>query len=74
MLDDKQLTDLSYEIDEIFYMLARKHKCSSLSLSAIMLARMVRIIEETGNPDDLRSVLELAMTTNDKRRNRRTLQ
>ena len=63
MLNDKQLTELSYEIDETLMKIATKYKCSPLSLSSIMIARLMRLVMETGDLSDLKSILAVAMNT-----------
>lgn len=63
MLNDEQLETLSYEVDDILMKLAQKHSIGSLSLSSIMIARLMRLVMETGDLDDLRSIMALAINT-----------
>lgn len=75
MLNDKQLEVLSYEVDDILMTLAQKHNIGSLSLSSIMIARLMRLVMETGDLDDLRSIMVLAInTTDDRTRDTHTIQ
>ena len=76
MLNDKQLELLSYEIDDLLTMIAHKHQVGPLSLSSIMLARLMRMVMETGDLDDLRSIMIQAINidTNDGTADNRILQ
>lgn len=75
MLNDAQLETLSYEVDEILMKLAQKHSIGSLSLSSIMIARLMRLVMETGDLNDLRSIMVLAInTTDDRTRDNPTIQ
>ena len=75
MLNDTQLEVLSYEIDDILVTLAQKHSVGSLSLSSIIIARLMRLVMETGDLDDLRSIMALAINTvNDRARDTQTIQ
>lgn len=65
-LDDKQLEHLSYEIDDYLLELANKYKCSSLSLSAIITARLVRLSMETGDTINFNKILQHAIETQSK--------
>jgi len=76
MLNDSQLEVLSYEIDDILVSLAQKHQVGSLSLSSIMIARLMRLVMETGDLNDFRSIMTLAINTrtDDGTRNNPTIQ
>ena len=52
MLNDKQLEDLSYEIDEFLVKCSNKYKVGTLSLSAVTLARLIRAVEAYGDRQD----------------------
>ncbi len=55
MLNDKQLEDLSYEIDDFLVKCSNKYKVGTLSLSAVTLARLIRAVEVYGERKDLLS-------------------
>ena len=74
MLNDEKLAELSYEIDDTLMKLATKYKCSSLSLSSIMIARLMRLVMETGDLSDLKSILAVAINTDERRTDNRVLQ
>lgn len=74
MLSNKQLEDLSYQIDDILMKLATENKISPLSLSSIMIARLMRLVIETGDLNDLKSIMALAINTDDRTRDTRVLQ
>ena len=74
MLNDEKLTELSYEIDNYLLELATKYKCSPLSLSSIMIARLMRLVMETGDLSDLKSILAVAINTDERRTDNRVLQ
>ena len=74
MLSDKELEVLSYEIDDMLLKLGTKYKCSSLSLSSIMIARLMRLVMETGDLSDLKSIMALAINTDDRSRDNIVLQ
>lgn len=76
MLNDAQLETLSYEIDDLLMNLAQKHSVGTLSLSSIMIARLMRMVMETGDLNDLRSIMALAINarTDDGTRNNPTIQ
>jgi hypothetical protein len=76
MLNDEQIAELSYEIDETLLKWAQKYQVGSLSLSSVMIARLIRLIQETGDMDELRSIMAIAINTNtdDRTRDNRVLQ
>lgn len=58
---------LAYEIDDELSKLIQKYKVSPLSLSSIMLARLMRLCMETGQLDDLKSIMMIARSQDEKR-------
>ena len=61
MLNDKQLEDLSYEIDEFLVKCSNKYKVGTLSLSAVTLARLIRAVEAYGERKDFDAIMMSAM-------------
>jgi hypothetical protein len=61
MLSDKELIDLSYEVDNVFSTLIEKHKISPLSFSAIVLARLMRLVQEVDNDSDFKQIMSSAI-------------
>ena len=71
MLSNKHIEDLSYEIDEFLLKCATKYSTGPLSLSAITLARCIRLVEEVGSREELDLIL---MTAMESRREQPTIQ
>ena len=71
MLNDKQLEDLSYEIDDFLVKCSNKYKVGTLSLSAVTLARLIRAVEIYGDRQDFDAIMLSAM---DSRREQPTIQ
>ncbi len=61
MLNDKHIEDLSYEIDEFLLKCSHKYSVGALSLSAITLARVIRLADEFGSREELDLILMTAM-------------
>ena len=61
MLNDKQLEDLSYEIDDFLVKCSNKYKVGTLSLSAVTLARLIRAVEVYGERKDFEAIMLSAM-------------
>jgi hypothetical protein len=61
MLNDKQLEDLSYEIDDFLVKCSNKYKVGNLSLSAVTLARLIRAVETYGERQDFDAIMMSAM-------------
>jgi hypothetical protein len=53
MIDDKDLLDISKEVDDMLIGLATTYKMAPLSLSAILLARMIHLNRLVDGQDDL---------------------
>jgi hypothetical protein len=53
MIDDKDLLDISKEVDDMLIGLATTYKMDPLSLSAILLARMIHLNRLVDGQDDL---------------------
>lgn len=62
MLNDNELVDLSYEIDNTLALLLEKHQIGPLSLSAIILARLMRMTEEVDADGDFKKIMKSAST------------
>jgi hypothetical protein len=60
MLNDEHIVSISNEIDDSLYAYMSKYKVSSLSLSSIVLARLMRLCMATGDFDDLKTIMQLA--------------
>jgi len=61
MLSDQQLIDLSMELDEYLYKTAEKYQVGGLSLSAIVLARLIRLNDEIESRSDFDKIMASAM-------------
>ena len=53
MIDDKDLVDVSKEIDDMLIGLATTYKMAPLSVSAVILARMIHLNRLVDGQDDL---------------------
>jgi hypothetical protein len=53
MIDDNDLLDVSKEVDDMLIGLATTYKMDPLSLSAVLLARMVHLNRLVDGQDDL---------------------
>jgi hypothetical protein len=56
MQDDK-LSKIAFEVDDIIAELAIKYKIDPLTLTSIMLARLVLTNDFTGSGDDFRKII-----------------
>ncbi len=56
MTDDK-LSKLAFEIDDIIAALSIKHKIEPLTLTSVILARLVLTNDFTGSGDDFRKIM-----------------
>jgi hypothetical protein len=56
MQDDK-LAKIAFEIDDIIVELSTKHKIDPLTLTSVMLARLVLTNDFTGSGDDFRKII-----------------
>jgi hypothetical protein len=61
MLNDKQLEELSYEIDDFLVKCSNKYRVGTLSLSAVTLARLIRAVETYGERQDFDAIMMSAM-------------
>ena len=71
-MDDKLLLDVSRDIDNIISMVGTKYEIDALSLSSIILARLMWINREVGYESDFRKLL--AAVSTDKFGDRGTVQ
>ena len=55
-MDDEQLLELSVKIDNTLLALCDKHKTNALSMSAVILARMMLLCDAVGAGDDMRKL------------------
>jgi hypothetical protein len=53
MIDDKDLVDVSKEVDEMLIGLATTYKMDPLSISAVILARMIHLNKLVDGQEDL---------------------
>jgi hypothetical protein len=53
MIDDKDLLDISKEVDDMLIGLATTYKMDPLSVSAVILARMIHLNRLVDGQDDL---------------------
>jgi hypothetical protein len=56
MQDDK-LAKIAFEVDDIIVELSTKHKIDPLTLTSVMLARLVLTNDFTGSGDDFRKII-----------------
>lgn len=66
-MKEEHIEELAYEIDDELSKLIHKYKVSPLSLSSIMLARLMRLCMETGQLDDLKSIMMIARSQEEKK-------
>ena len=57
-MDDKQLEDLSYQIDNILIRLAQNNESTALMLSSVMLARLMLLCDAVGVGSDFRKLCQ----------------
>ena len=60
-MNDKQLENLSYEIDDFLVKCSNEYKVGTLSLSAVTLARLIRAVETYGERQDFDAIMMSAM-------------
>ena len=61
MLSDKELTEVSYEVDNILSALIEKYEIPPLSFSAIVLARLMRLVQEVDSDSDFKKIMSSAI-------------
>lgn len=66
-MKDDHIEELSYEIDDELVKYMQKYKVSPLSLSSIMLARLMRLCMETGQLDDFKNIMLTARKEESKK-------
>jgi hypothetical protein len=57
-VDDKQLEDLSYQIDNILIRLAQNNDSTALLLSSVFLARLMLLCDAVGAGSDFRKLCQ----------------
>lgn len=57
-MDDKQLEDLSYQIDNILIRLAQNNDSTALLLSSVFLARLMLLCDAVGAGSDFRKLCQ----------------
>lgn len=55
-MSDDELLEMSVAVDRILIMLAEKNKTSALSLSAVVMARMMLLCDSVGSGNDFRQL------------------
>jgi hypothetical protein len=68
MMNDKQLENLSYEIDDFLVKCSNEYKVGTLSLSAVILARLIRAFEIHGDRQEFDIIMISAMQSYKKDR------
>ena len=68
MMNDKQLENLSYEIDDFLVKCSNEYKVGTLSLSAVILARLIRAVEIHGDRQEFDIIMMSAMQSYKKDR------
>ena len=66
--NDKQLENLSYEIDDFLVKCSNEYKVGTLSLSAVILARLIRAVEIHGDRQEFDIIMMSAMQSYKKDR------
>lgn len=61
-MDDKQLEDLSYQIDNILIRLAQNNDSTALLLSSVFLARLMLLCDAVGAGSDFRKLCQEVST------------
>ena len=56
-MQDDRLSKIAFEVDDIIAALAVKHKIDPLTLTSIMLARLVLTNDFKGSCDDFRKII-----------------
>jgi hypothetical protein len=67
-MNDKQLENLSYEIDDFLVKCSNEYKVGTLSLSAVILARLIRAVEIHGDRQEFDIIMMSAMQSYKKDR------
>lgn len=60
-MEDHQLIQMSREIDDILSAISVKYAVPPLSLSAIVLARLIRLAEQVEADDDFKKIMANAI-------------
>ena len=60
-MEDHQLIQMSQEIDDILSAISVKYAVPPLSLSAIVLARLIRLAEQVEADDDFKKIMANAI-------------
>jgi hypothetical protein len=55
-MNDDQLLELSVTIDNTLLSLCDKHKTNALSMSAVVMARLMLLCDSVGSGDDMRKL------------------
>lgn len=61
MLNENQLEELSYEIDDVLVKFSHKYKIGTLSLCAVTLARLLRATEVNNERKDFEMIMMTAL-------------
>ena len=56
-MQDDRLAKIAFEVDDIIAALSIKHKIEPLSLTSVILARLVLANDFTGSGDDFRKII-----------------
>lgn len=65
MIEDKDLMKIAHEMDNVLIATCNKYDISPLSLSAVVLARLLVMTTEFGSDADLRKLLKQAAEAGD---------
>ena len=74
MISDEQMIDAVREMDAFLIESMVKYQISPLSLSAMMLARLMRLTLDSENDKDFRQIMSEAITTTSHIQENRILQ
>ena len=74
MLNDNELMAVTREMDAFLFELTQKYQISTLSLSAITFARLMRLTREDSSDKDFRKLMSQALNDTENTKIKRTLQ
>jgi predicted RNA-binding protein with PUA-like domain len=74
MISDEKLIEAVREMDDFLSEMLMKYQISTLSMNAMMLARLMRLSIEAGTDTDFRKIMSEALTTTTETTNNRILQ
>lgn len=61
MMSDNELIDMSFEVDNTLGSLMQKYQISPLAFSAVVLARLMRLVQEVDSDSDFKQIMSSAI-------------